>query len=92
MKKLTLLVGIGLGFIAGSKAGRGPYERLEGTIRQVSGRADATETVEPESGPMEDEDLADLVGNASRAATDKVTDMADKVDSKVASASKRSVE
>ena len=87
MRKLTLLVGIGLGFIAGSRAGRGPYERLEGTIRQVSGRPDVQQAVESASDTVES-----AVDNATRAATDKVTEIADKVDSKVASATKRSVE
>ena len=35
MKKLTLLVGLGAGFVAGSWAGRGPYERVEAMVRNV---------------------------------------------------------
>lgn len=35
MKKFTLLTGMGAGFVAGSWAGRAPYEHLEGLVRSV---------------------------------------------------------
>ncbi len=42
MKKfLTVLgVGVGIGFVLGSKAGREPYERLESKFRGMSSRDD----------------------------------------------------
>lgn len=35
MKKLTFLLGLGAGFVLGSSMGRGPYEQLEGAVRQI---------------------------------------------------------
>ncbi len=43
MKKLLLLLGIGLGFVLGSRAGRAPYERLEGKARDLAGRPEVTD-------------------------------------------------
>src|SRR5690606_6364517 len=36
MKKFIFLAGLGIGFVIGSRAGRGPYESLERTARQVA--------------------------------------------------------
>lgn len=36
MKKLIFLAGLAIGFVVGSRAGRGPYESLERTARQVA--------------------------------------------------------
>ncbi|GAA1484814.1 hypothetical protein [Brachybacterium fresconis] len=36
MKKFIFLAGLALGFVIGSRAGRGPYESLERTARQVA--------------------------------------------------------
>jgi tRNA A37 threonylcarbamoyladenosine dehydratase len=80
MKKLLLLVGIGLGFIAGSKAGRAPYERLEEKIRQVSGRPEVKQVVDAASDTVEA-----VTDHAVKAATDKVADVSDKVSAKVSS-------
>jgi hypothetical protein len=78
MKKLWLLVGIGVGFVLGSKAGRKPYERLEGKIREVSGRAEVKQAAD---------DVSDMEGEvtdeAIDVATNKVADITDKVSSKV---------
>jgi len=40
MKKLLVFVGtgIGIGYLLGSRAGRDPYERLEGGVRNFAGR------------------------------------------------------
>ena len=35
MKKFTFLLGAIVGFVVGSRAGRGPYEQLEGATRQM---------------------------------------------------------
>ncbi|WP_058234183.1 hypothetical protein [Devriesea agamarum] len=32
MKKIILLLGVGLGFVLGSRAGRGPYEKLRASV------------------------------------------------------------
>lgn len=36
MKKFIFLAGLALGFVIGSRTGRGPYESLERTARQVA--------------------------------------------------------
>lgn len=36
MKKFIFLTGLAIGFVVGSRAGRGPYESLERTARQVT--------------------------------------------------------
>jgi hypothetical protein len=40
MKKLFLLVGFAAGFIAGSKAGSGPYDQLESKVRSLAKQMD----------------------------------------------------
>jgi hypothetical protein len=81
MKKLLLVVGIGIGFILGSKAGRAPYERLEGKVREVSGRPDVQHAVSA---------VSDSVSNATDqvvgAATQRVDDLTDKIDDVAAKA------
>ena len=46
MKKVHLLVGAGIGFVLGSRAGRGPYEQLEAKVRQIAGRPEITGAVD----------------------------------------------
>ncbi|MDO5661531.1 MAG: hypothetical protein Q4G40_02445 [Brachybacterium sp.] len=36
MKKIIFALGLGIGFVVGSRAGRGPYEQLERTARNVA--------------------------------------------------------
>jgi hypothetical protein len=38
MKRLWFLVGIGAGFLLGSRAGTGPYQQLEANIRRIAGQ------------------------------------------------------
>jgi hypothetical protein len=40
MVKLSFVVGAGVGFLVGSKIGRGPYEQLEAKARTLRGRSD----------------------------------------------------
>lgn len=67
MKKLAFLVGLGIGFMLGSRAGTGPYEGLEEKVRSFRGRADVDSAVE----------------NAKAAASSQVTEVAEKVNEKV---------
>ncbi|MBO0692546.1 MAG: hypothetical protein J2P58_06590 [Acidimicrobiaceae bacterium] len=46
MKKLLTLVGIGIGFILGSRVGRGPYEQIEGEVRKFAGRPEVHDRFE----------------------------------------------
>jgi hypothetical protein len=77
MKKLWLLVGVGLGFILGSKAGREPYERIEEKVREVSGRPEVKHAVHVVT--ERSEDVADTV---LQVASDKVDDVTGKVQAK----------
>jgi hypothetical protein len=45
MKKLVFLLGLGVGFILGSRAGSGPYEQREARARSVSSRPHVQEVV-----------------------------------------------
>lgn len=46
MKKLAFLIGLGLGFLLGSKAGTGPYQELETMVRSIANRPDVRDAVE----------------------------------------------
>jgi hypothetical protein len=87
MKKMMLFLGLAVGFVAGSKAGREPYERLESTFRQISGRPEVQEAVQAASDTVDA--VTDLAVSAARdtvtAASNKVTDVTEKVESKVKS-------
>jgi hypothetical protein len=60
MKKLLLLVGVGIGFIIGSRAGKEPYQRLENTLRELAGRPEVKQAVEATSDKLGD--VADKAG------------------------------
>jgi hypothetical protein len=71
MKKFLVLFGMGVGFVLGSKAGRGPYERLRSTARDLSERREykrLARTVSDRADPLTEEtvdtvaDIADRVG------------------------------
>ncbi len=69
MKKMAFLMGLGIGFVLGSKAGRGPYEELEHKVRSLRQR--------PE--------VEDAVVRAKGVANDQVTGVVDKVNEKLPS-------
>jgi hypothetical protein len=45
MKRLWFLVGIGAGFLLGSRAGTGPYQQIEANIRKFAGQPEVQGTV-----------------------------------------------
>ncbi len=67
MKKLAFVFGLALGFILGSKAGTGPYEGLVDKARSLRQR--------PE--------IEDAVERAKEAASDQVTEAAEKLNEKL---------
>jgi len=46
VRKVTLLIGVGVGFVLGSRAGRGPYEQIEAKARELTGRQDVRQVVD----------------------------------------------
>jgi hypothetical protein len=46
MKKLGLALGAAVGFVLGSRAGRGPYRRLESKTREVWGRPEVHQVLD----------------------------------------------
>ena len=58
MKRFSFLLGAGVGFVLGSKAGARPYEQLEATIRKVASRSGPTGSAESSQRPMNDAEEA----------------------------------
>jgi hypothetical protein len=50
MRKVTFLVGAGVGFVLGSRVGRGPYQQLEAKVRNVAGRPEVQDAVDRAKG------------------------------------------
>ena len=46
MKKLSFLLGLGVGFLVGSRAGSGPYQQLEEKVRFVARRPEVRDVVD----------------------------------------------
>ena len=46
MKKLVFLIGVGVGFLLGSKAGPGPYREFETKVRSITNRPEVRDVVE----------------------------------------------
>jgi hypothetical protein len=67
MKKVAFMLGLGVGFLLGSRAGRGPYEGLEEKVRSFRERPEVDDTV----------------ARAKQAAGGQVADAVDKVSEKV---------
>ena len=65
MKRLLFLVGIGIGFVLGSRAGRGAYDQIEAKVREVTGKPAVQDVVEQVSGAVKEQ---------TAAAKDKVMD------------------
>jgi hypothetical protein len=58
MKRFSFLLGAGVGFVLGSKAGSRPYEQLEATIRKVASRSGPTGSAEPSERSVSDAEEA----------------------------------
>jgi hypothetical protein len=66
MWKLPLVIGGAVGFVLGSRAGRGPYEQLEKRARRLVGQPQVQR-------------VADQVGESAKYITDQVTESAKQV-------------
>jgi hypothetical protein len=75
MKKLTFLVGLAIGFVLGSRMGRGPYEQLEGAARQAINHPKVQNTLQSAAESAESvrdaafDATSEAIDDASRAAT-----------------------
>jgi hypothetical protein len=67
MKKLAFVIGLGVGFVLGSKAGSGPYEELQRKVRSLRHRPDVEQ----------------VVVRAKGAASEQVTEVVEKVNAKL---------
>ena len=67
MKKLLFVIGLGIGFLLGSRAGTGPYQELEQKVRELRHRPEVEEAV----------------GRAKEAASEQVTEVAERVNEKL---------
>lgn len=72
MKKLWFLLGIGVGYVLGSKAGSGPYRQLETKVRSVASRPEVKETVAKVKSAAEDR--AAEVGQKAEGVTHRVAE------------------
>jgi hypothetical protein len=75
MRKLTFVVGAGVGFVLGSRAGKGPYEQLEARVRGVANRPDVQKTVGDLTSTAKDQ-----VSSATEKVTDKIPGSGDPLD------------
>jgi hypothetical protein len=67
VKRVSFLLGLSAGFLLGSKAGRGPYETVEGQVRST----------------MRRRELRNAVRGAKEAAHHQVIEVADKAGPKL---------
>jgi hypothetical protein len=78
VKKLTFLIGVGIGFLLGSKAGTGPYQEIEARVRSIANRPAVRDIVET---------MNEAAGEQVEVAVSKVSDRLPGSDEKGASLS-----
>jgi len=64
MKKLPLAISAGVGFLMGSRAGRGPYKKLESKARELTNRPEVRKVVDDTSDSVQ-QTLQDVQSAAS---------------------------
>lgn len=81
MKKFLLLLGLGVGFVLGSRAGREPYERLRTTVNDLTERREFKRLADSTTDLANSvaQDVSDKVSEATDRASDKVDKVSDKV-------------
>lgn len=87
MKRFLLVLGMGIGFVLGSKAGRAPYERLERSLRDLMRRPPVRASLQSvsDTAAVVRDATFDAANGAIDEASRKITDEANRVGSKVAS-------
>jgi len=80
MKKWILLLGIGIGFVLGSKAGRGPYKQIEGTVRDVTARPEVQKAIRTVTRRTQEQ-----AGDIASTVHDRVSEAADRIGEKLPS-------
>jgi hypothetical protein len=79
MKKLTLLIAFGLGYVLGTRAGRERYEQIMGTVDKVKSdprvqqKAQQAVDTARQQAPVVADKVTSAAGSAAGAAKDKVT-------------------
>ncbi|GAA1147706.1 YtxH domain-containing protein [Ornithinicoccus hortensis] len=75
MKKILLLVGVGIGYILGAKAGRERYDQIAGKANEVWGNPKVQEKVEEvkAQAPEVAQKVGDVAKDAASQAKSKVT-------------------
>src|SRR5579871_898037 len=87
MKKFTFLLGLAAGFVLGSRTGRGPYEQLEGAVRQAVNQPKVQETLQSAADRAESvrdaalDATAEAIDDASRAATRTIDESSKRIKS-----------
>jgi hypothetical protein len=76
VKKLSFLLGLGFGFLLGSRAGSGPYQQLEAKVRSAARRPDVQDVVAKTR-----ETVHNQVSEAVDTVAGKVDNAADKLSS-----------
>ena len=66
MRKSMFLVGAGIGFILGSRSGRGPYQQLESKVREITRRPEVRNKVEQLKDTAKDQAAAAAQKKTSR--------------------------
>jgi hypothetical protein len=80
MRKLSFVIGGAVGFVLGSRAGRGPYEQLEKRARRLSGRPHVQRVADQvgESATYVRDQVAESAKQVGDASTDAVAMAADR--------------
>lgn len=77
MKKLAFLIGVGVGFLLGSKVGKAPYEELKTKVRSITHRPEVRDAVETTKEAAIHQ-VTDSVNKVSDQVTDTVNRVSDR--------------
>lgn len=78
MKKLSLLLGVGVGYVLGTRAGRGRYEQIKAQAQKIAGNPKVQDAAHKAQDAVVTQATAaagvakEKVGDATSSATDKL--------------------